>query len=83
MAKGRKTGGGSRKGKPNKANVALKDMILQALDAAGGVDYLKKQAEENPGAFLALIGKVLPLQLTGENNEPIQINVVNFAGGNA
>lgn len=32
MAKGVKTGGGSRKGVPNKVTATLKDMILQALD---------------------------------------------------
>jgi hypothetical protein len=40
-------------------------MILKALDGAGGVDYLQRQAEENPTAFLTLVGKVLPLQLSG------------------
>ena len=35
-------------------------MILTALDDVGGVDYLRRQAEANPTAFLTLIGKVLP-----------------------
>ena len=71
MATGRKTGGGSRKGRPNKATAALKDMILEALDDAGGVSYLQKQANKNPSAFLTLVGKVLPLQVTGEGGGPI------------
>lgn len=62
MAKGIKTGGGSRKGKPNKDNKALKEMILGALHGAGGEKYLQAQATENPTAFLTLIGKVLPIQ---------------------
>ena len=62
MAKGKKTGG-RKAGTPNKLTGALKDMILQALDGAGGVEYLQKQATENPNAFLALVGKVLPLQV--------------------
>ena len=33
-------------------------MILGALDDAGGQAYLMRQAEENPTAFLTLIGKV-------------------------
>jgi hypothetical protein len=65
MAIGRKTGGGSRKGVPNKATADLKDMILGALDNAGGVDYLTRQATKSPGAFLTLIGKVLPTTLQG------------------
>jgi hypothetical protein len=53
-------GKGRKKGVPNKATKALKDMILGALDKAGGEDYLLEQAHNNPGAFLTLIGKVLP-----------------------
>lgn len=40
MAKGIKTGGGSRKGKPNKLTADVKAMILAALDKAGGTQYL-------------------------------------------
>lgn len=40
MAKGTKTGGGSRKGVPNKVSADVKAMILSALDQAGGADYL-------------------------------------------
>lgn len=50
----------------------MKDMILQALDDAGGVSYLRDQADTNPSAFLTLVGKVLPLQVTGENGAAIQ-----------
>ena len=64
--RGKKTGGGSRKGGPNKNTAELKDMILQALDGAGGVAYLQRQAEANPAPFLALVGKVLPLQVNGK-----------------
>ena len=38
---------------------------------AGGQDYLQRQAELNPGAFLTLIGKVLPMQITGEGGGPV------------
>lgn len=58
--------GGRQKGTPNKFTGALKDMVLEALNDAGGVDYLKRQADENPTAFLTLVGKVLPLQLSGD-----------------
>lgn len=53
-------GKGRPKGVPNKINRALKDMILGALEDAGGQDYLTRQAAENPSAFMTLIGKVLP-----------------------
>jgi hypothetical protein len=48
------------KGSLNKITVELRGMIEKALIAAGGVDYLTRQATENPGAFLALLGKTLP-----------------------
>jgi hypothetical protein len=53
-------GRGRRKGVPNRINCDLKEMILGALDAAGGEDYLVRQAGENPTAFLSLVGRVLP-----------------------
>lgn len=58
-------GGGRPKGVPNKNTKALKDMILGALTNAGGEEYLTRQAEENPQAFMGLIGKVLPTELKG------------------
>lgn len=73
-------GRGRRKGVPNKATKALKEMILGALDQAGGQQYLADQAEANPSAFLALIGKVLPseikAELGGEGGGPINSRVV-------
>jgi hypothetical protein len=68
-----KAGPGRPKGVPNKATAAIKDMIVQALDKAGGVDYLITQSEENPTAFLTLVGKVLPLQLTGDGGGPVVV----------
>jgi hypothetical protein len=54
-------GPGRPKGCRNKVTRELKDMILTALDGAGGVKYLQLQAYKNPGPFLTLVGKVLPL----------------------
>lgn len=75
MAKGKKTGG-RKKGVPNKLTGELKGMILQALADAGGVEYLAKQAKKSPGAFLALVGKVLPLQVGGLDGKPIEVRIV-------
>jgi hypothetical protein len=54
-------GKGRKKGTPNKVTGELKEMILQALANQGGVAYLEAQATQSPTAFLALVGKVLPL----------------------
>lgn len=64
-----KPGPGRPKGLPNKTTQLLKDAILQAATDAGQgnmVAYLTQQATDNPGPFLALLGKVLPMQVTGE-----------------
>jgi len=61
---GRIPGAGRKPGIPNKITGDLKGMILGALAGAGGEAYLQRQADENPGAFLTLIGKVLPTTLT-------------------
>ena len=74
MAKGVKTGG-RQKGTPNKVNGALKDMILQALDRAGGVEYLLEQSATSPTAFMALVGKVLPMTVAGDPDAPVALVV--------
>ena len=66
---------GRAKGTPNKNTTALKEMILQALDRAGGPDYLLRQSKENPGPFLTLIGKVLPMTVVGDPDAPIKHKV--------
>lgn len=66
-------GPGRPKGCKNKTTLQLKDMILGALSAAGGLDYLQRQADENPGAFLTLIGKVLPTTLTSDPDQPLKV----------
>jgi hypothetical protein len=48
-------------------------MVLAALAGVGGEQYLMRQADENPTAFLTLVGKVLPLQITGDPERPIAI----------
>jgi hypothetical protein len=73
---GKRDGAGRPKGAPNKLTADLKAMILGALEAAGGQAYLARQAVESPGAFMALIGKVLPLQVSGEGGGKIIVQVV-------
>lgn len=75
-------GPGRPKGVPNKTTALLKDAILQAAQNAGGKDglvgYLQSQATANPGPFMSLLGKVLPMQVTGEDGGPLQIVVKHF-----
>lgn len=71
---------GRAKGTPNKTTALLKDAILKAAENAGNklgsdglVSYLETQATENPGPFMALLGKVLPMQVTGDDGGPLQV----------
>lgn len=76
MAVGVKTGG-RKKGTPNKVTALLKDAILQAGAAAhpdGMVGYLTKQANESPAAFMTLLGKVLPTQISGDEDNPLAVS---------
>lgn len=73
-------GKGRVKGVPNKTTALLKDAILQAAKNAGGgedglVNYLTLQATENPGPFMSLLGKVLPMQIEGTGDKG-EINIV-------
>lgn len=72
--KGKEKGPGRPKGMPNKTPAAIKEMILQALSNAGGVEYLERRANDprTAAAFLGLVGKVLPLQIAGDPNNPLQ-----------
>jgi hypothetical protein len=78
----RKKTGGRKKGTPNKTTALLKDAILRAAENAGKdegmVGYLTAQAVLNPGPFMALLGKVLPMQVTGEEGGALQIVVKQF-----
>ena len=60
FAKGNGGGPGRKKGVPNKVTADIRAMIVGALEDVGGRDYLARQAEENPVAFLGLVGKVVP-----------------------
>lgn len=79
--RGRKKGGaktgGRKKGTPNKQTALIKDAIIEAAEKAGGpngmVGYLQRQADENPTAFMGLLGKVIPTQVEGTGGGPVMI----------
>lgn len=65
---------GRPKGVLNKNNQAIRDMIAAALDQVGGVEYLAERANDprTASAFLSLIGKVMPIQVTGEDGGAVK-----------
>ncbi len=73
----RPSGSGRKKGVPNKQNALLRDMILQALNeqSGGGVEYLKRMSQEHPAAFMSLLAKLIPTQVTGEGGGSVHLAV--------
>ena len=54
---------GRKRNVSNKVTRDIREMIRAALDKAGGISYLVKQAELNPTAFMSLVGKIIPQQI--------------------
>ena len=76
-------GKGRPPGSLNKTTALLKDAILQAAERAGNkvgdaglVSYLEMQAAANPGPFMSLLGKVLPMQVVGDPDNPLVTEIV-------
>lgn len=62
MARGTKTGGGSRLGKPNKLTMAAKEAFQYAFDGIGGQDALAKWGRDNQTEFYKLFARLIPVQ---------------------
>lgn len=77
--KGTPRTGGRQKGTPNKLTRTIKEAIEASFDQIGGVDYLVRMAEEQPTAYMALLGKVLPAQInanvTGLEKRRVEITI--------
>lgn len=73
-------GKGRPKGSVNKITASVKDAILRAAEAQPGgmVGYLTAQASENPVAFMSLLGRVLPMDVTNSDSSlrPVEIILV-------
>lgn len=70
-----KRGPGRPKGAPNKITADIKSAILGAFQARGGQKYLERVAEDDPKTFCALLGKVLPTQISGVDGEAVKLTV--------
>ena len=83
---GARPGAGRPKGSPNKVTTQLKEAILRAAEESGEdqrgkdglIGYLRRVANDDVKAFSGLLGKVLPLQVTGEGDGPLRIVVQRF-----
>ena len=69
---------GARRARPT-SDATAQGFHPRGRDRAGNGDivaYLGRQAEENPAAFLGLLGRVLPLQLQNDRDNPDVITQV-------
>jgi hypothetical protein len=67
---GKRPGSGRKKGGTNKITADVKQAILEAFNALGGVEYLCAVAREDPKAFCALLGKLIPVKVAGDAEDP-------------
>lgn len=80
-------GMGRKPGSLNKTTKALREAILEAAERSGRdmqgegglVGYLMRVADEDVKAFSVLLGKVLPLQVTGEGGGPIPMAAISMS----
>jgi hypothetical protein len=85
--------GGRAKGTPNKFPGLLKEALIEAAEYAGRrlpppkkrgeavsdlVAYLSHQAIYSPNAFMALLGRVLPLQIEGDGKNLVMIDKIEM-----
>ena len=67
---------------PSRQSLILKDALLLAAQTAGGGgpdglhNYLAKQAEANPTAFMAMLSRVIPLQQSGSGDGKTIVEIV-------
>lgn len=59
----------------NKNTATIKLQVLVALDKLGGVDWLVRQGADNPVAFISLLAKIMPTQITGPDDQDLNIKV--------
>lgn len=78
---------GRSKGTPNRTTALLKEAIIKAAEAVGEdmqgkgklVGYCKHLAKTEPKAFAGLLGKVLPMQVTGDGGGALVVEIKRFA----
>ena len=61
-----------------------KDEVFELCRDAAGVDtarYKIEQAEKNPSAFMSLLGRILPTQLTGDGGGPVEVSHDDWLNG--
>ncbi len=77
MAKGRKTGGGSRKGRPNKISASIREAVAAVFANLGDIDGMTVWAQQNQTEFYKIAARLIPVEqkITGDDDQPLAIRV--------
>jgi hypothetical protein len=73
---GARPGAGRPKGSLDKGNATIRQMIVEALDQVGGVEYLAGVAKSHPAVFAGLVGKVMPIEVANPPGEAFKTDNV-------
>lgn len=65
--------GGRKKGTPNKSTVKVKEAFEAAFENLGGVEALVKWGMKERSEFYKLYAKLLPVQITGDKDNPVAV----------
>lgn len=78
--KGTPKTGGRTKGVVNKITGDLKGSVMDAFGKLGGVAYLVTVGKEDPKTFCALLGKLLPMQVGSDPENPLAVIMKSLDG---
>ncbi len=74
MAKGFKSGG-RQPGSVNKLTASAKENIAAVFVRLGGYEAMTNWAKDNPTEFYKIYARLLPMEVTGKDGEPIAVSV--------
>lgn len=77
-------GPGRPKGSINKTSRILREATIMAAEKVGSdgkgkdglIGYLEKHARKNPELFFGLLARILPLQVTGQDEGPVEVHMM-------
>ncbi|RPJ39877.1 MAG: hypothetical protein EHM35_01185 [Planctomycetaceae bacterium] len=74
---GKRPGAGRKKGVPNSiSNKSVREAVLTAFNAEGGVKYLRMIAKKYPWIFCSMLTKTMPTVLAGDEDNPLALRVL-------
>lgn len=74
---GKRAGAGRKQGQTGEINRMIKEAVIAAAEGVGSdgagtdgmVGYLMQRAQDQPAAFMGLLGRAMPMQVVGDDND--------------